>query len=224
MMMGCGDAGGAAPYAGPVWQGEGAAAGSTTAITLAWPAHQADDIGFLFVVGQDGTTTVAGWTHVTGSPIAAGGNVRINLLWKRATSGAMPNVTTNDMGDHQAGSIFTVRGCATSGDPWDTIVTSNNGGAAGTSLEFSNMTTTVNNTLILNLWAMSAVNNTPITGFSSPDTLNLVTRFDGATGAGGDSSWGHTSSEKALAGLITGATATANAAGYQALLAIALKA
>lgn len=226
MMMGCGASGSSAIYAGPVWQGEGAAAGSTGAITLAWPTHQTDDIGFLFTVGASGTQTVAsegGWAHVTGSPVASGTSVCINLLWKRATSGSMPNITTNDMGDHQAGFIFTVRGCVTSGNPWDVIGTDNMGGISVSTINFANLTTTVNNALIVNLWGMSAVNNTPITAWGTPGITNPVSRFDGATAAGNDSSWGYLTGERITAGTIGAGTATPTNVGYAVSIAIALK-
>lgn len=226
MMMGFG--GPLAPnYSGPVWQGEGSAASGAGAITRAWPAHQTDDIGFLFTVGASGTQTVAsegGWVHVTGSPVASGANVCINLLWKRATSGAMPNITTNDMGDHQAGFIFTVRGCIAAGDPWDTTSTNNGAGASVSQLIFTDIVTTVANTLILNLWGMSAVDNTPLSAWSNPDVANVVSRFDGATAAGNDSSWGYTSGECAATGTVTGAVATPNTNGYMASMVVALKA
>jgi hypothetical protein len=85
---------------------------------LAWPTHQAGDIGLLCVetASTDSDVSVSGWTHVTGSPVAGTGT-KLNVLWKRATSAAEADVSVNDTGDHQYAAIATVRGVSSTLDP-----------------------------------------------------------------------------------------------------------
>lgn len=115
--------------AAPTLQAEGALAAfaSGSVITAVNPAHQADDI--LVVVFEHNTTgntftTPTGWTpHPSGrqdSGAAAAGH----CFWKRATGSAETDPSTTVSiamltGAGGYGRVYVIRGCETSGDPFD---------------------------------------------------------------------------------------------------------
>lgn len=127
------------------WVGNTSGAGGTGSLTISWPSgHQADDVGFLVIetAAAGSTLTPSGWTHVTGSPVSASG-MKLNVLYKRATSSSESFVTTGDSGDHQHAAMFVIRGVAKTGVPWSEIgITSIDGSAsadfAGGELTYKN--------------------------------------------------------------------------------------
>jgi hypothetical protein len=139
----------------------GAANHGTGAVTYTLPSHQADDILLLVVecsdsAGVTAPTADGGWAHVTTSPRAQGSNVTCaNVMWKRATSGAMTNPQVPTGPNHQVGAALAVRGAITSGDPWD-FTPVGDGGAAQTTVSAAGGTTTVANTLVV----VALANNT----------------------------------------------------------------
>jgi len=76
---------------------------------------------------------------------AGGTNRSCNVYWVRATSGSMTNPSVTCATNHQIGCIFVVRGCITSGNPWD--VSANSDFATTTSWSWPSVTTTVADTL-----------------------------------------------------------------------------
>ena len=126
--------------AAPTLVAQGAIAAVTTgSLTVTLPAHQADDILVVTLavwepnaasdMAAPGTTS--GWTYRMDNPIIPGSQIdgRLAMFWKRATSGAETNpvFTQPSPGDTGAdtafaGRAYVIRGCITSGDPWDDIV------------------------------------------------------------------------------------------------------
>jgi hypothetical protein len=110
--------------------------GTTGATSYTQASHQTDDILMLgtetnVTAGLSDPTTPTGCVDVTGSPRTQGSNVTCNTTWwKRAASGAESNFSVPATSDHQVGIPFRLRGCITSGDPWEVI--SNDGQATGT--------------------------------------------------------------------------------------------
>lgn len=124
--------------AAPTLQGEAADAVVTTG-TLAFtmPAHQADDIlvAALFFWGPSPGTvpndipTPSGWTAM-GSQVAVDGTTtrgKMALFYKRATGGSETGTGTRganwDTGNDTCyyARVFCIRGCVTTGDPWDEV-------------------------------------------------------------------------------------------------------
>ena len=93
---------------------------------MAWPTHQADDIGILTVNSKSDPDTPSGWTEVTGSPLTATSGTttaRLSVFWKRAASGAESNASVMGCGAVAHGIIMTWRGAITSGTPFDVLNT-----------------------------------------------------------------------------------------------------
>jgi MSHA biogenesis protein MshQ len=185
-------------HAAPTFQGAGTQQNGTGDITLAWPAHQTDDLALLFVVSAQGevVATPADWTPVGDSPQfttgtggggganSADNGTRLTVFWRRATSNAMPNVTVADPGNHVYGQILTYRGVISSGDPWDVT----GGGVkttASTSVTVTGVTTTVPDTLIVQVVARGT--DSAAAAFSAQTNANLTgisERSDAGTTSG----------------------------------------
>lgn len=128
----------------PTVEGVGTPNSGIGNVTYALPAHAANDIILLPIECAEsvGVTAPAGWAHVTNSPRAQGSNVTaVNVLWRRAASGAETAPTVTDPGNHQVGFTLVVRGVRTSGDPWD-FAPVGNGAAGATSFSATGGTTT----------------------------------------------------------------------------------
>lgn len=134
------------------YQAIGTAVGSAGSITtLAWPTHITDDLGLLFVETSNqapgGTWPPTGWTVIESIP-AGTTNTVLYVLWQRATSSAMGNVTITDSGDHQYAVIMTIRGAAKTGNPIHAYL--NEAFSATTSPQFSGSCIISSNDLTLN--------------------------------------------------------------------------
>jgi hypothetical protein len=103
-------------------------------LTLTLPSHLTDDILVclveVWVPNTPGDAAdipaLTGWTKVKGYADADG---ELSLFWRRATSNSTANPTFTrgtswDTGTDGifAGRAFVIRGCVTTGDPWDDIV------------------------------------------------------------------------------------------------------
>jgi hypothetical protein len=104
----------------PTIVGVGAVASGAAAITPGLPTGtQENDILILVIETNNQAITVSGWTEAPGSPqLNATDNTRLTIFWKRATSSESAP-TTSDSGDHQIGRIIGIRGCITTGPPFN---------------------------------------------------------------------------------------------------------
>jgi hypothetical protein len=143
----------------PVFQAEGTIVRSTGALTVAWPTpHAINDVGFLFVETANQAPTLstpAGFVQVTQQGTGTAGTSGATMLTVfscRATSTSQASPVVADSGDHQVAVIVTVRGCITTGNPWDVFAGSVQA-SAQTGYSIPGVTTTVANTL--NLLALS---------------------------------------------------------------------
>src|SRR5206468_4141125 len=222
------------PAPAPTFQAAGTALNGTGAITVAWPAHQTDDIGLLIVETAKQAVTLgtnaANWTEVTNSPQGTGtaGNAlspQLTVFWSRATSSSMGSVGVNDSGDHQIAQIITFRGVATSGNPWD--VTAGDVNASTTSaVSIPGATTTVPNTLVVAIVANAADTNTAQTSSwanASLSSLTDQTAADVNTNSGVGGGFGVATGVKATAGAYGATTATLATVSPQGRMSIALR-
>lgn len=135
----------------PVVQAVGTPNHGVGAVTYAIPAHQADDLLFLFVECSDsvGVTAPSGWAHITNSPRAQGANVTCNnTMWRRATDGSTTDPSVAGTVNHQVGFVVVVRGGVTTGNPWD-FSPVGDGTAGATSQSADGGTTTVADCLVM---------------------------------------------------------------------------
>jgi hypothetical protein len=170
--------------AAPTFQAAGTVRVSTSGLTGAnavpWPTHAVDDIGILVIEtsGNDSTisvTTPSGWQSVPGSPvtdIADATGSKLQVWWKRAASTSEAGAEVPDSGDHQFARIYTFRGCASSGNPWD-VTTTGNKTTASTTATVPAVTTTVGNTLIVMIVGRPNDSGST-THFGVPSNANLT--------------------------------------------------
>ena len=132
----------------------GPAVGSTGAVDIACPVHRANDILLAYFESDNQEiATEDNWGIVPDAPQGTGTPAdltatRLSVFWRRAADGATPNFGVADPGDHHCGFIIAVRGCITSGNPWD--VTAGDVEATGsTSGVIPGDTTTVDECLVI---------------------------------------------------------------------------
>lgn len=179
--------------------------GTTAAVTYALPAHQADDILLLFVeVGATvGATAPSGWSHVANSPRAQGSNVSTgNLMWKRATSSSETNPTVPGQANHQVGFTAVIRGCVTTGSPFDTATGVNSN--LGPSLSVVMGSTSADDSLVVLAASSSADAAADQFGAFTNSSLSSITKQGSA---------GTTNGNGGSVDMVTGAKAAAGSAG-----------
>lgn len=218
--------GGSLALAAPTFQAAGTGTASASAITPAWPAHQAGDIALLIVEAAR-TDTVAltsanGFVEIPVSPLNNGvGTTASNLavFWCRATSNAMSDPTLGAVTDHQAGVILTYRGCRASGNPWDVIATSVVD-ATTTTPSAPSVTTTVPNACIVSIISRGV--STAIGQFSAWGN-SATERFDAGTALGNGGGVGVADYTAPSAGLTPATGATLNNTSMYCAMTIALR-
>ena len=214
----------------PTFQAAGTAVAGPGAITVAWPAHQVDDIALLLVETANQTVTLStpsGFVAVTNSPQGtgtAGGDpaTRLTVFWARATSAAMANVVIADSGDHNIGRIITFRGVVTTGNPWD-ITAGAVAASTSTAVSIPTVTTTVADTLVVTIVSnMTETNTAQTSGWTNANLTGLTEIADSNTSSGNGGGFGAAAGVKAAAGATGATTATLANASVQGLMTIAL--
>jgi len=216
-----------AAQATPSFQAAGTPVNGTGAVTPTWPTHAVDDIALLIVEsrGDEPVTlsTAAGFVEVTNSPQITGTDTRLTVFWARATSTAMASPTVADPGNHVFAQIVTYRNVTPdAGDPWD-VTGGGTKTTASTSVTVTGVTTTVDNTLIVQI--VSRANDANGAAFSAQANANLTTlteRYDDGTNNGDGGGFVVWDGVKATAGATGNTTATVTST-TNAFLTIALK-
>lgn len=125
--------------------------GVTGAVPTIPAGTVANDVMVMFVATRDEAITVSGWTEAPSSPSSQPGgmfgNHRLTVFWKRAV-GSDPAPTTSATASGQLAQILSVRGCTTSGNPFDATSSSQTTNSSLTAT-IPGVTTTVPNTLVL---------------------------------------------------------------------------
>lgn len=218
----------------PIVQAVGAAATGTSAtdVVAVWPTHDANDIGLMIVSGCGPNAYVApsGWASVTNSPQVTSdtgpAGARLSVFWRRAVSNAESSATVVDVAsdDAKLAVIVTVRGCTTTGDPWDATA----GGVenvATNAIVIPGLTTTGANRLVLAIVAQTNdVAGGQVSGFANASLTGVTETFDDSTLGGGGAGLAVASGVRAEAGAVSTTTGTlAGTAAVLAYLAIAMK-
>jgi hypothetical protein len=215
----------------PIFQAAGTAQAGTGTLSVAWPTHQAEDVGLLIIQTNNQAVTLgtnaADWTQVTNSPQGTGtagtsGATRLTVFWSRATSSAMGAVGINDSGDHQIAQIITFRGVTNTGNPFD-VTAGNVASSASTSVSIPGTTTTVGNTLVVAIVANATSTTTAQTSGWANSSLSSVTeRADTNNTVGFGGGFGVATGVKAAAGAYNATTATLATSSRQGRMSIAL--
>jgi hypothetical protein len=122
-------------------------AASGTTADFAVPAGVAADDIIVIPMYLDGTTTITamptGFTEAPNSPVLSngvGGNHSLHVAWKRATGADSGTYSfTLSASQYCTGSALSYSGCATTGNPWDTVAGTP---TASTAVDNTNSTTT----------------------------------------------------------------------------------
>lgn len=214
----------------PTFVNVGTSQSAATAITPGMPASVlANDILLLFIETADQAITVSGgtetWTEVTGSPVSVAGLTRLTVFWARASQDAPTSPTTSDSGDHQTGRIMAVRGCVTSGNPWD-VTSTGTEAVSDTSGSITGLTTTVQDCLVVAAMAVDAPTANGTTNFSAwanTDLANVTERIDNTSNQGNGGGIGAATGDRAVPGTVGATTVTLANAAQKAFMTIALK-
>lgn len=199
-----------------VFQALGTAVATTTStLSPAWPTHQANDIALLFVTSSAGGTTQSlsssqGFSlidsYATGSGTAG---AKLSVLWARADRSNMTAPTIAAGTDFKYAVIATFRGVSSIGSPLNTYA-GNTKNTASTSASISDITTTVDNAMIINAIASDVDSASAfVTSYTNANLSSLTERFDAGTTSG-------------LGGGISFATGMMNTAGNTGVTSVVL--
>lgn len=144
------------------------------------------------------------WTEVTNSPQGngtGGGSsaTRLTVFWSRF-NGSQTSPTISDSGDHQQTLMALVRGCKTTGDPFN--ITSGGNEGSDTSLDIDGATTTAADCLVLVIATLHVNNATALFGttWTNSDLANITIFKQVSTNQGNDGQISIVTGEKASAG------------------------
>jgi hypothetical protein len=206
----------------------GAVATGTTTITPASPAGiAAGDALFTIAesVGGQNYTLPSGWAHVTGSPVVQSTNTQLTVIW-RLYDGVFTAPALTGTVDHSIGRMIAVRGCPTTGNPWDVVATAVEA-VSDTTATWPGATTTVASTLVLEIIASSAdvtpAGTTQLGALTNAAYTSITEQMDNNTPTGNGGIIGCVSGVKATAGATGQSTATLTTAGFKAFMTLALK-
>lgn len=225
------DAAGVLALGRPYFRSAGVHASGIGNVTPALPVGwQENDIFILSVnSSNEAISAPAGWTEVSASPQGTGtavtiGAVRLAVFWRRATSSeSAPTVT--DTGDHTLAQITAYADCVTSGDPID-VAAGDVLAVADTPITWPSVTTTVTNTMVVNLLATSRDSTTSGMSNGNPTNASLTdprNRFNDGSSSGTGGSLSVIDGFKAAIGASGSTTHTCTGPFTQARITLALK-
>lgn len=218
-------------YEGPQVRSVGTFVAGATGLSPVAGTHRVNDILFLLMETEDTATMSfvdqAGYSEVAGSPVVAGSGgvgTQLHLYWKRAASSAESNPVIDDTGNHQRARILAVKGCVTSGDPWDATPSTDTEGTGSTSVTIPGGTTSGNHRLILTI----VTNPTDtivsqVSGWANSSLKNKWERVNNNSSSGNGGGFALLSGELPIAGTYDATTATLETSAVQARMSIALK-
>jgi hypothetical protein len=167
------------------------------------------------------TAASNGFAHVDLTPIAQSTNTKLTVIWQRWTAGLTAH-SWGDSGDHNIGRYIVIRGCKTSGNPWNVSPVTNTDATSDTSAAWAAVTTDVADCLVLFIGAWSDdVTTGVLTGGTG--LTNIVEHIDSGTALGNDGEITLTSATKAAAGSTGAPTATLSLAAFKAMLTLAME-
>jgi hypothetical protein len=203
----------------------GVASGAIGAITPAKPVIAGGILADDVVIGIGETFAQAfpsiatnGFAHVDLSPVTNDTNTRLHIVWRR---GDFTAHSWGDSGDHNLGAYIAIRGCKTTGNPWNTSA-SGFDSTLDNSAQWPAATTTVDECLMLFLAGWS---DDFATGALSGGTgLGAFTeRIDAGTATGNDGQIFCADATKLVAGSTGQPTATLAGNATKAMLTLALE-
>lgn len=205
---------------------------NTFSINASWPASIAPyDVGICIVETANGVVGAPGngWAEVSASPQSVGvlndvNATRLSAYWLRATPGnGFPQPLISFTGDHQSTTIIAIRGAIQTGNPFN-FITGDTEPSAVTPFTIPGGTTTVDNSLILQIVG-SGTDNTTLanaSGYTNASLTNLIERFDSWGSAGSGGGFAIVSGVKTTAGAFSATTGSLASAATQARITLAI--
>lgn len=179
--------------------------------------------GIPAVTGQTGFVEVTGSPQTVGTPADAAATA-LQVFWKRcAVAGDTTTaVTSADPGNHHTATLVTIRGCPTTGDPWNVVAADT--GASSTSVTWPSVTTTVSDCLILNIMGSGFDSGTAqFSGQTNAALSGLAESVDFGTTAGNGGQITVVTGTKAVAGVVGTTTGSLANTFAQARMTLAMK-
>jgi hypothetical protein len=214
----------------PTIVGVGAAASGQGAITPAFPGGYsavADDVA-VTVHECDSTDTLnipSGWALVASQSLTSGTTSKLSAIWRRLQAGdTAPSIT--DAGNHQVGRMIILRGCVTTGDPWDGVPVTATELVADNSVSTPTLTTTVADCLILAAFStgQDTASTAGATGWANANLSGVTERMDDWTALGTGGGFSMATGGKATGGATGATTATLSlTVNFKALMTVAFK-
>jgi hypothetical protein len=215
----------------PTIVGVGAGTSGTGAVTPAYPGGYtavADDVALTFVESEstDTVTPPTNWALLIASNLASGVTSKLSVLWRRLTAAeAAPTIA--DAGDHMNARMIIIRGCATTGNPWD-VSTQTTEAVADTTVSIPTVTTTVANTLVLAAFGtgQDIASTAGATGWANANLASpsITEQMDNWVADGLGGGFAMAAGGKASAGATGATTATLSlTANFKTLITIAMR-
>ena len=168
---------------------------------------------------------VTGYAEVNLSPSSqtTGLPTRLTMRWHRATGPESGTVATPAVTNHQSARLIGVRGCVTSGNPWNQTAASV--AASSASVSVDGLTTTAIDCMILAAvtTGTDVASTAHITGWANAGLANIVERVDNWVADGTGGGIGAATGERAATGAVPATTATLITANTQARFCMALQ-
>lgn len=221
----------------PTWGAAGTivegAAGIPASIAPAWPAHVAGDIGILIIASGVIDVDVSapqGFREIHVSPRSPGvggetSSACLRVFWKRAASAAesAPTIVVPATTQIRA-QIVTVKGCAASGTPFDTMA-SGEQFIASTSATWPSIVTQTSECLVMGILAHSTDSATPQgSGYTNTSVSNMTERVDDSSQIGDGQGIIVWTATRTNPGTVLSTTATLAASSRQSLVTLAFTA
>lgn len=206
----------------------GAQATSLSSITPAFPAGIAAGDVLVTVAECEGVTAPGaytlptGWAHITGSPVLQSTTTRLWVIW-RLYDGVFTAPALGDSGDHNIGRMIALRGCPTTGNPWDVVAVATEA-VSDTTATFPGATTTTADTLVLEIISTGTDTTTgQMSTITNGNYSSITSRMNDWTTNGNGGGFAVVSGIKATAGATGQSTGTVTTANTKALMTVAFK-
>ncbi len=218
----------------PAFQAAGAIAAATgsSSASVAWPAHEAGDIGLLLVETPNNIAglVITNWDAVPNGDQGVGtangfAATRLQCFTRRALNNAEANasVSNGTFIDHRLGVILTFRGCVASGNPVNISAGDASTDADASAVVIPGATTTVAQCLVVAICSRQTDSVTAAqSGEANADLTGVAERFDAGSIAGNGGGFSVITGVKATAGPYGATTATLAPASRQARVSLAL--
>lgn len=204
----------------------GTSASNINAASPGLPAgFVADDIFMLYIETQDVAVVPAttGYTEITNVFVSTGNATRLTLRWRRAVAGDTAPSVGETANDHCCCQILGIRGCITTGNPYEAVQTSQETTSDGT-VSIAGSTTLGPDRLVLAAFSTGAdiASTVQASAWSDVGLGSVTERADFWAAAGLGGGFGVASGTKAVAGAWGPTLATLATPNFKAQISLAM--